>query len=339
MVLEHLFPQKWLEHRLKYLFLISVVYSVFSIYISTIIFPKNSGIVSVVLVSLLLIPYIKKAVKEDERKELHERKFNFWHIWNDNKETIKVYLVLFFGIYFSYIAYSFVAAKLGFSLVNVFQEQLSLETSLRGGASGFGLALSILLNNWWVLLVCFLFGLLAGDVALFFVIWNASSWATIFVFRAFGAAGKGFHNPLVNLFILLLITFPHVFLEGMAYVFASISGSEISYDIVSKKRFTKNFIFSFVLMVLGVILIYWALLSLFSSLIAKIIGMFLVILMIYGLSFLFNDEKHKAAFKYAYFLLLLGIIFFLIGVLVEVFVLNNSSLLIDIYRAAMPKGF
>lgn len=331
MVLEHLFPGKWIEHRLKYLFLITIVYTAISLIVSTIIFPKNSGIVSVILLSLLLMPYIKKAIREEERKELKERKFNFWHLWNDNKDIIKVYLTIFLGIYFSYLIFCTFTSYLGLDITSIFKEQLNLETNLRGGAYKASFFFNIFLNNWWVLLVCFLFGLLAGDAALFFVAWNASSWGSIFAFRAILAAESGLNSILLNLGLLLLITFPHMVLESLAYILASVSGSEVSYDIISKKKFTKLFVIFFTSMIFFLIILYWILFKIFPPFQAHLIAIVFTSLLIYALSYLFDDEKHKEAFKYAYYLFLLAVLIFIIGAFVEVLVVGNSKILYSIY--------
>ena len=56
MVLEHLFPEDWLEHKGRYAFILGVVYSVIGIIIATILFPGDPALVAVAFTSLLLLP-------------------------------------------------------------------------------------------------------------------------------------------------------------------------------------------------------------------------------------------------------------------------------------------
>ena len=66
MVLEHLFPEDWLEKRAIYAFIIAVVYSILGIAAARLLFGANAGIVSVIFTSLFILPYLQKIMlKED----------------------------------------------------------------------------------------------------------------------------------------------------------------------------------------------------------------------------------------------------------------------------------
>lgn len=339
MVLEHLFPEDWLERKLRYAFILAVVYSTIAIVISRLLFPANSGIVSVAITSLLLIPYLKKLLVREERKELKERSFKVHRFFIDNWPAIKVYGVLFLGVYFTYMFYTFLIPQFlpSLSVGSIFREQLSLEVNLRGGAFSLSTFYSIFSNNWWVLLACFLLALIAGDGALFFIIWNASSWGTIFGYRALQASiNGGAFGGWTNLLLIVLITFPHVILEGGAYIVAAIAGGLMSDDITSKRKAMESFIYYFLAAIVGfVILFFFLKLFLISKLVITITSILTILILLHLLSFVFADPAHKEVFKYNYYLFLIALLLFIVGALIETLVVGNSSILNTIYSAAL----
>lgn len=338
MVLEHLFPEEWLEKRERYAFLIAFIYSTISIIVARILFPSNSGIVSVIFLSLLLIPYIDKLLFEEEEEEEKEKKFSLKELFKDNKTGLKVFFALFFGIYFTYMLYSLIFPLLGFNVSVTFKEQLALE-GLKGGAIfSTNMFLDIFLNNWWVLLACFLLALLVGDGAIFFIVWNASVWGTIFGYRAFAAAAATGSNPFVNLLIIVAVTLPHVILEGGAYIIALIAGGVISDDVIKKSSEIREFL----LWLVGGGVIYVILAYLVSMLvvgfISGIIHIFIAGIIIWFLKFVFTDFTHREVFNYNYYFFWIGIIIFILGAIIETFVIGNVNILQKIYLAALSLG-
>ena len=63
MVLEHIFPDNWTEKRLRYSLIIGFVFSSLSILISGLLFGANSGLISVFLTSLLILPLLEHLFK------------------------------------------------------------------------------------------------------------------------------------------------------------------------------------------------------------------------------------------------------------------------------------
>lgn len=331
MVLEHLFPEDWLERKVRYAFLIAVVYTTVSLVAARMVFAANSGIVSIMFVSLLLLPYMRKLLRHDEVRELKRRSFHVFNVLRDNWEAIKVYGALFIGIYVTYMLYTFLLPQLGVPVDVLFREQLALD-SLRGAATA-GSFTSILLNNWWVLLVCFLMALLTGDGALFFVTWNASTWGAIFGYRAMLAGASDLFSPGFALLAIFLITLPHVLLEGGAYILAAIAGGVLSDALGSRRKIMGLFVVSF----LGSLALFFVLAFVAGLLLeggVEIVSFAILLLFLFLLSFSFSDPAHKRVFRYNYTLFLYAVAVFLIGVLVELVVLSSSDLLYQIYTAA-----
>lgn len=330
MVLEHLFSEKFLEKRIRYVFLIALIYSTMGIIGARLLFGSNSGIVSVIFTSILLLPSLSKIFEEEEEKEEKEKKFNLKHLWLDNKDAIKVYFAMFFGVFFTYLLYSFLLPQIGINVFNIFKEQLFIDPGLRGHAFSTDTFVSILANNWWVLIACFLLALLTGDGAIFFITWNASAWGTIFGYRALSAANYSGANPWWYLFIILIIVMWHVIIEAAAYIIAAISGSIISDDVIKKSNQIENFIFYFIVggTFIGILL---SLISPLTSLPLIFIAIIIFLIGLFLMKNVFIDKSHKEVFTYNFWLFIIAIVIFIIGALVETGVLSYSGLLMKIY--------
>ena len=338
MVFEHLFPERLLERKEWTAFLLAIIYSTLSIVIARLLFPANSGIVSVVFVSIFLVPYFSTILKREEAQERSEKHLSFWRMLRGNADAIRTYFFIFVGIYLTYMLYSFLAPVFGYDVSRVFREQVALE-GLRGGVDfSAGTFIGIVANNWWVLLACFLVALIAGDGALFFVAWNASAWGTIFGYRAVMAAQVDGFTALGALLTIIVITLPHFLLEGGAYLLAAISGGVIS-DELDKMDEVRGF----VVYLLAAALVYALLLAFGRMLFPPgiwlevfVIGLALVTL--WTLRFVFDDDDDQLVFHYNYALFVLAIGVFVLGALVETLVLYNSNALNSVYYAAMIAG-
>ena len=333
MVLEHLFSSKWLEKKFLSAMSLGVLYSIIGISISHLLFGGNTGIASVMFTSILLTPSLKKIFKKEEKMEEGEKTFSLKHFYRDNDHLIKTYLGVFLGVFIAYYIISFLGASTNMNIAKLLREQLEM-----GGISGHasfdsGLFWEILNNNWWILLACFVLSLISGDGATFFVVWNASSWAAIFGFRAVAIASNLGTSSILTAMKLQLIVGPHTIIEGLAYILAGIAGAMISYDVISEAKELSLFIVSF--LGLGSLFLF---LRFFLKLIT--FGPFLLILeitilltLLWLLSKTFIDKKHRKVFIYNYYLFVLAIVIFIIGALIETAVLSWSDTLIYLYSA------
>ena len=339
MVLEHLFPDNWIEKRLRYALLIAFVYSSICIIISVLIFGANSGLISVFLTALLILPLLDKLMTKEERIEEKEKKFSFKHLFLDNKEAATTYLFIFFGIFLTYALYVFVFHLFEINVLASFKGQLLLDFGKGGATFIFKDFWTIFSNNWWVLLTVFLIALFIKDGAIFFIAWNASSWGVILGYRAITSALYTSGSSIKFFFIILALTFPFILLEGLAYILAAISGNILSKDVVKKSKYVKHFIlFSAIGLVVYFILHYLINLLNLGSL-AVVIQIVLVLLILFLVSRTIKEKKYKEVFTYNYYLFIVAIVLFVLGAIIEMVITQNVDILTKIYSTSMLFGF
>lgn len=290
MVLEHIFPEDWLEHKGRYAFILGIVYSLIAVVISSILFPGDPALVAVAFTSMLLLPEMYKIFSIEERQEAIEQKVSMRSLWRNDIEVVRIYIFLFLGILLVYSVGTMLLPTVQTN--SLFREQL--EIRFGQGFSGQAIAgqatstsfsstlfFDLLSNNFMVLVACFILALLTGDGAIFLITWNASVWGAIFGITAKNAALFAGKNPFALFGVIMLVVFPHMIIEAISYFLAAISGSVISKDVLLEE---------------------------------------------------FASERFLEVFGFNLYLLLFGLIFLVLGALVETFVLDNVPLYQEIIR-------
>ncbi|MFH1275887.1 MAG: hypothetical protein ABIH82_02140 [Candidatus Woesearchaeota archaeon] len=335
-MLERLFPNNWKEKKIRYALLIGFVYSAVSILISVLLFGKNSGLISVVLTSLLILPMLEHLLSKEEKKEEKEKKFSFLHLFKDNKEATITYLFLFLGIFFTYALYVFMFHLFKVDVLSSFYGQLMLDFGKGGATFMFKDLWTIIGNNWWVLLTIFIVSLFIKDGGIFFVTWNASSWGVILAYRAITSAAYTGGSSIKYFFIVLALTFPFLLLEALAYILAAISGNIISKDVVKKSKTVKTFsIYALIGIGLFAILNYLIGLIGMGVWLKIILQILVVMLILHFLSRTFKEKKYREVFVYNYYLFLIAILLFVVGTLIEALITQNVDILTKIYSTSM----
>jgi uncharacterized membrane protein SpoIIM required for sporulation len=263
MVLEHIFDENWLEQKERYAFVLAVIYSIVGILIATILFPGDPALVAIATTSLLMLPTLYRIFTIEEREDQMAEKFSFKKLWELDKDIVKIYIYIFLGILLVYSISTIILPDMQTNYL--FKQQLEIRfgkgfsgQAVSGGGSLF---FSLLQNNFFVMLACFIMALLTGDGAIFLITWNASVWGTIFGITAKYAGQFADKNPIYFFTIIMLIVFPHMIIEALSYIFASISGSIISKAILLEEfasdQFFKVLSFNFWLFVcaLGTLLL------------------------------------------------------------------------------------
>ena len=306
MVLENVFTKKagFLELN-AILLLVNFV----SIVLARFIFGSNAGIVSVVFISLFLFLISQK--------------------YADYKDSLYFYVIVFFNVFLCYLFAAFVLPQMGINVFNIFQEQLNVTQNIVGEARGFD-STSILFNNFIVLLVCFLLGVLGGNVFLFFLLWNASAWGSVFGFISLNYGIISQINPFIVLFSLLTVIIWHTALEGLTYIFGGISGKLLSQTLLSHKNIMLSVIVSILIFLL---LVFSRLFFSNNGFIGVFLSLIFSALIFIGV-WLFFSEKSKDI-KMSAILFGCSLILLVLAYYVEVFVILNSSLLSSISFAGL----
>ncbi|MBU0470603.1 MAG: stage II sporulation protein M [Nanoarchaeota archaeon] len=251
MVIEHIFPEDWLESKGRYAFILGVGYSIIGVLIASILFPGDPALVAVAFTSMLLLPELYKIFSIEERRESIEKKASLSSLWRDDIDVVRIYVFLFLGILLVYAVGTMLLPQMQAN--NLFREQL--EIRFGQGFSGQAVAgnfssdlfFSLLSNNFLVMLACFFLALLTGDGAIFLITWNASVWGTIFGITAKLAGQISGQHHFYLFGIIMLVVFPHMIIEALSYILAAISGSVISKDVILEKFASERFfeVFSF----------------------------------------------------------------------------------------------
>ena len=250
MVLEHIFPEDWLERKGIYAFLLGIGYSIIGVLVASILFPGDPALVAVAFTSMLLLPELYKIFSIEERQESLEQRVSLRSLWRDDIEVIRIYIFLFLGIMLVYSVGTILLPELQAN--NLFREQLEIRfgqgfsgSATAGSATGeifsSGLFFVLLTNNFLVLMACFILALLAGDGAIFLISWNASVWGTIFGLTAKNAALFSGQHPLYFFALIMAIVFPHMIIEAISYFLAAISGSVISKGVLLEQFASERF--------------------------------------------------------------------------------------------------
>ena len=263
MVLEHIFPEDWLEKKARYAFLLGVGYSAISIVLARFLFPSDPALVAVAFTSLMLLPELYKIFSIEERQERMAKKVSIKELYKDDIDVTKIYLYLFLGILLTYAIAVMILPNLETGYL--FQQQLEIRGAApanegEGGAIYFTKQLfaDLFSNNFKVLAVVFIIALMTGNGAVFVIVWNASVWGTIFGVTAKCAALFSGYSPVYLFLLVLMIVFPHMIIEALSYILAAIAGSIISKDVLKEKFNTLRFkkVFFFNLYLLGFALLF-----------------------------------------------------------------------------------
>ncbi len=236
MVFDKLYTPEFLLKRPSFAFLLGIGHTIIGLFLAIMIFREDPALIAIGITSLLLLPSLYKLTSSAELTQ--KKQPTFWKVIKTNFPMMKIYIFLFFGIFFTFVFFSIALPKLATS--HLFKQQLAV---LAGGATfSGGLFWHLLTWNLQVLFLCFIISLIAGNGAILFIAWNASVWGTVFGTLAKTAAVTLGGSSIIILILILLSVFPHMFLEGLSYIVATVSGSIMSDGLSKEKFFSKEMI-------------------------------------------------------------------------------------------------
>jgi len=202
----------------------SVLISLISLFISYTVFKQDTGMFTVVIVSLIMVPFMNNMLRyeEEETAETGPRESFF----KRHGDVILAYTGVFLGMVFA-MSISFVVLP-DAVVENVFDQQIE-EVKLIQGHFTFGnQLLDIVANNVSVLMLAFLFSFLLGTGAVLILAWNASVLSA-----AIGLIAKSF-GGVRGIPVAVLTFIPHGTFEILAYFVGAIAGGLISAAVMKK---------------------------------------------------------------------------------------------------------
>ncbi len=232
MVLEQIYRMEFLRKHPMYGFLLGITYTVLGMFLALLIFKSDPALIAVGITSILLMPCLYQSSTMFIKTSSAFKDFVKNSFWN-----IKLYVFIFFGIFFTFAFFSILLPSLAAN--HLFQIQLAI---VKGSATTFSFALFLDLFTWnlQVLLLAFFISLIAGNGAIIFIAWNASVWGTIFGNLAKTAALTSGANTAVVFLLIILSVLPHTLLEGLSYIVATVGGTTISDGVAKEKLFSKR---------------------------------------------------------------------------------------------------
>lgn len=225
MVLERIIEAKYGRKKPLMIFFFGVLVSIVSLFISYTVFKENTGLFTVVITSLIMVPFMNTMLRYEEREtgETGQRETFF----KRHGDVIGAYTALFIGMIF---AMSIVFVVLPDGVVETVFDQQIKEVRLIQGHFTFGNQfLDILANNVSVLMLAFLFSFLLGTGAILILAWNASVLSA-----AIGLIAKSF-GGVRGIPVAVLTFIPHGSFEILAYFLGAIGGGLVSAAVMRKK--------------------------------------------------------------------------------------------------------
>jgi len=233
MVLESILNPKNAEGRPLHVFVIAAIYTLIAMFFAHFLFPEQSSILSVAIISMLFIPFFQKLFAVEEKKErLIKDNKNFL---TRHSNSIYMYSAFFAGVMLA-TAYVFVffSGKTGVFLL---QEQ-TLESFASGATIRTYTAGEFISNNTQVMVLTFILSILFGSGAILILAWNAS---VIGVFA--GSFAKTLSPSIQPIGVPLALSSiaMHGIVEIVAYFLAGLAGGILSVGAIRERFGSKSF--------------------------------------------------------------------------------------------------
>ena len=230
MVLETLMSVKDAIKNPWHMVIFGAVISLISLGIANFVFPENSGLLTVFLITMISAPFMWKLFKYEEwheesdftREKTFWEKFNPVELFTRHLEIFIIYAAYFVGIVIALSAvFWLLPGEVAESVFNDQTAQIEKISNITGRIAfvdAFGI---ILTNNLIVMTVSFVFALLLGLGVTFIIVWNGSVLAA-----AIGSVAK-----LSGASAAIVKFLPHGIFEIAAYIVVAIAGGVLSVAI------------------------------------------------------------------------------------------------------------
>ena len=238
MVLESILNPKNAEDKPLHVFVIAFLYSFVAVVFAHQLFPQQSSILAVALVTIMFVPFFQKLFEIEEKiEDLAAEKKITAGLFQRHKKIIFVFSSFFLGIIFSM---SFTHVFLGYN--EVFSMQTKTIEGFSATATGYGNFERFFANNSRVMLLTFLLSTMFGAGAVLILAWNASVIAVyIGLLTKPLAAQIGGVAYLYTLPIGLGSIALHGIPEIVAYFIAGLAGGILSVGMIRERIGSREF--------------------------------------------------------------------------------------------------
>ncbi len=246
MVLEALLNPKKARDKPWTVFFVAFVYSFVAVLLASALFPEQSSILTIALITILLVPFINKLFRHEEEKDelIAEKRMKANNLFERHKDVIVTYTMIFLGITVALTAVFTFMPQYG----NVFELQISQPTLSQYATTSKATALvsdpaylftKYILNNSRVMILAFVLSALLGTGAIFVLSWNASVISVFIGLKAINplitAGTSSIAAFAIGLPTGLLSIALHGVPEILSYFLAGIAGGILSVGIMREK--------------------------------------------------------------------------------------------------------
>ncbi len=251
MVLEYIFNPFILKKKPWEMFIVGFVYSIISLFLSYLVFKEVSGLLTVFLIVIAILPTMYITVKSEEELDLKYE--GEWKLLKEHAKVIIFLIFMFLGVTAA-LVFSYVFLPHGI-VDNIFDLQqkaiVNVNNYVRGNIIGEDITgqtaktdifIKIFLNNLKVLFFCLIFSLLYGTGALFILTWNASVIAVAVgsliksrLAEAASVVGFGLFSSYLGTTIFSFFKYMlHGILEITAYFVVGLAGGILSMALIKE---------------------------------------------------------------------------------------------------------
>src|SRR3989344_749396 len=243
MVLESILRPKNAEDKPWHVFIIAFIYTLISIFFAYKLFPEQSSILTIALITIIFVPFFQRLfVFEEKKDELASRKLMKGNLFARHGRIILVFSSFFLGIIVA-MSFAFVFVP-EFKDVFILQSETLRGFSATGGATGAGEFATFFLNNTQVMVLMFILSAMLGAGAVFILAWNASVIAVYVGLFIQSLIGKGLSSGVAYLYGLP-VSLGSIALHGIpeivAYFLAGIAGGILGVGIIRERLGSEEF--------------------------------------------------------------------------------------------------
>ncbi len=237
MVLESLISPKSAEKSPWRIFVIAFIYSIIASFFAWRIFPSESSLLAIMLITVMFVPFFQRIFSIEEKKD----RFSEGNIFSRHAPAIYVYTAFFMGIVFSLsFIYIFVPG------MDIFSSQAAtIKTMLSGNSTDSGyFFMKFFINNSQTMILSFILSIMFGAGAIFILAWNASIIAVYLGMNMSVMIGKGMtsvHAYLYGVPAGLGAIALHGIPEISAYFLAGLAGGILSMGLIREKYGSRAF--------------------------------------------------------------------------------------------------